>query len=908
MTDEEPRGAEPAQRPPRRQEAERRVDADPLPTGPEVGRRPEGLGDDQRAGGGPLPTGRLAGVVPRPPGHVGADQRDLPPPPVGDDGPEAEPRPAQFVAEALDGDAEAVGRVAEGPRDVDRDAVALGQRGGVAPVAVEQEHDAGDLAQVGQPVVQAGGVDGVDEPDRVAVDEGVARALHRLRRVRQPRQAAVPLDEPGVLPASGRLQRHGSRSAPRAGKAVDVRRDRDPGYAYGARGRSGTMDWRSAEAAFEDHVMGRVTLPRMFADAADRSGSEVAQRYKGGIYDRTLAPDVVPAVPAGEWGAVSYDEMHDVVKRLATGFRELGVADGERVGIFAGTRMEWAQCDFAVLAAGGVVTTVYTSSSPRQVAYLLSDAGAGGVVVENGDLLDRVLEVEDEVDLEFVVVVDETDHEALSRDDVHTLAEVHALGEAGFDEATYTDWLDERDPDDLASLIYTSGTTGRPKGVELTHWNFKSNVDQVRRRYGPRSDKGDLPVVGPGSTAVSFLPLAHVFERLAGHFHPFSAGATVAYAESADTLREDFAAVGPTVGTSVPRVYEKIYAAIREQASASPVKQRIFEWAIEVGREHATTDEPGAWLSAKHAVADRLVFSTVREALGGNLELLLSGGGSLSADLIELYHGMGIPVLEGYGLTETSPVVTVNPFEAPKIGTIGPPVYDMETALDTGVVDEADFEDAPGVVGELLVRGPNVARGYWNKPEETAASFLDELPGDAVRVVEWEVDESADRGRWFRTGDIVAQDDEGYITFLERAKEVIVLSTGKNVAPTPLEDAFSKSDVVEQVMVVGDDEKFTGALVVPSYEALRSWAGREGVDLPDDPAAVCEDDRVRERIEREVEAVNRGFEAHETIKDFRLVPDEFTEENDLLTPSLKKKRRNILAYYDEQVRDLYAED
>jgi long-chain acyl-CoA synthetase len=669
------------------------------------------------------------------------------------------------------------------------------------------------------------------------------------------------------------------------------------------------MSWRTAEAEYEDHVMGKVTLPRTFGNAADRNSREVAQMYKGGIYARTLTPDVLPAVEPGEWGSVTYDEMHELVKRLATGFRELGVEGGARVGIFADTRMEWAQTDFAVLAAGGVVTTVYTSSSPDQVEYLLGDAGAMGVVVQDDELLERVLAVEAALDLSFIVLIDESDHEAMARDDVYTLADVYDLGDDAYEESAYEAWLDERDPDDLASLIYTSGTTGQPKGVELTHWNFKSNIDQIRRRYGPRPDKGDLPVIDPDTSTVAFLPLAHVYERLSGHFSNFAAGATVAYAESPDTLQEDFAAIKPnTVPASVPRVYEKIYAAIREQASASPVKERIFNWAIEVGREYATTDEPGTWLSVKQSLADRLVFSTVREALGGNIDLLFSGGGSLSADLIELYHGMGIPVLEGYGLTETSPVVTINPFEAPKIGTIGVPVFDMETALDPSIVAEGDFEDEPGEVGELLVRGPNVARGYWNKPAQTERAFLDELPDGAVQVVDWETSGEADRGQWFRTGDIVAQDDEGYITFLERAKELLVLSTGKNVAPTPIEDAFSEVEIVEQAMVIGDNEKFVGALIVPNFEAVRKWADRAAVDLPDDPAEICEDDRVHARIEEAVEAVNADFESYETIKRFRLVPDEFTEENDLLTPSLKKKRRNILEYYEEQVADIYAEE
>ena len=658
------------------------------------------------------------------------------------------------------------------------------------------------------------------------------------------------------------------------------------------------MDVRDAERRFEHPVVGRSTLPRMFEESAARNESGIAQRYKGGVYDRSLvSAGVVPEAPSGDYAAITYDEMRDVVRNLAAGFRELGLETGDRVGIFADTRMEWAQTDFALLAAGGVVTTVYTGSSERQVRYLLDDPDADGVVVENAELLRRVLAVEDDLDLSFVVVVDDpADGSGAAgavrdRDDVYSLGDVHDLGEAAFDEATYEGWLDERDPDDLASLIYTSGTTGQPKGVQLTHWNFRSNVDQCFRRFGPRPDRDDaVPTIDAGATTLSYLPLAHVFERLSGHFLMFAAGATVAYAESPDTLREDFGLVRPTSATSVPRVYEKLYDAIREQASESAVKERIFEWATGVGRAYHEADDPGALLSAKRRVADRLVFEQVREALGGNVDFFISGGGSLSADLCALYHGMGLPILEGYGLTETSPVVSVNPPEAPKVGTIGPPVVDVEVRIDESV--GVDGAATGGRVGELLVRGPNVTRGYWNKPEETAAAF----------------DEADDGGDdWFRTGDVVELRPDGYVRFRERAKQLLVLSTGKMVPPGPIEDAFAASELVEQAMVVGDDRRFVSAVLVPNFEGVRKWADREGVDLPADEREVCRDDRVRARIQREVDEVNRRFESYERIKQFRLVPEEFTEENDLLTPTLKKKRRNILERWSEEIATIYAE-
>jgi long-chain acyl-CoA synthetase len=642
------------------------------------------------------------------------------------------------------------------------------------------------------------------------------------------------------------------------------------------------MDWQEAEANFESEVLGERTLSRMFEQSAVRHDEELAQQYKGGVYDRSFAGPVVPHAPDGEFASLTYRQAHRIVKRLAAGFRSLGVEAGDRIGLFANTRMEWAQTDLAVLAAGGVVTTVYTSSSPEQVEYLLDDPGATGVIVENQELLERVLDVEDELDLEFVVSMDELDGYG-DRDDVFTLAQVHERGIGAFNPEKYENWLDARDPEDLASLVYTSGTTGKPKGVRLTHRNFKANVDQVYRRFGPREDKGDLPTIGPDATTLSFLPLAHVFERLSGHFMMFAAGATVAYAESPDTLQEDFPLVNPSTGTSVPRVYEKLYDSIREQASESAVRERIFEWAVDVGQEYQEQDSPSLSLRVKRALADRLVFEQVREGVGGNVEFFISGGGSLSPDLSRLFDGMGLPILEGYGLTETAPVVSVNPPEAPEIGTIGPPVFDEDVRVDSTVVPD-DF-DADGEVGELLVRGPNVTDGYWENPEATEDSFEND---------------------WFRTGDVVEIQPDGYIAFRERSKQLLVLSTGKNVAPGPIEDAFAQRQLVEQCMVLGDGEKFVSALVVPNEERVREWADGEGIDLPEDTGELCHDERVQARISEVVEDANENFEEYERIKRFALVPEEFTEDNDLMTPTMKKKRRNIKERYADEIDALYA--
>jgi long-chain acyl-CoA synthetase len=647
-----------------------------------------------------------------------------------------------------------------------------------------------------------------------------------------------------------------------------------------------TADWWESEREYTDAVVGEDTIPELFEAAAERHSNNTAQRYKGGIYPRSLTDDVVPEAPRDEYAGITYQRMREVVRHLAAGFRDLGVGGGDRVGIYSDTRMEWALSDFSLLAAGGTVTTVYTESSSDQVRYLLDDPDATGVVVENGALAKKVFDVEDDLDLEFVVVIDEYETD---RDDVYTLADIYERGESVFDEDEYQSWLTERDLPDLASLIYTSGTTGQPKGVELTHGNFRANVNQVRKRMAPRPDKSaDAPTIDEHSKTVSFLPLAHVFERIAGHFVMFASGATVGYAESPDTLVDDLGKLRPTTGGSVPRVYERIFDGMREQSSESPINARIFEWAVGVAREYTRADSPGVVLNLKHAIADRLVFETVRDALGGNVEVLVSGGGSLSQDLAELFLGMGVPIVEGYGLTETAPVISVNPVEDIRPGTLGPPMTDIDVRIDESMVTDDQFPEVEGTVGELQVDGPNVTDGYWNRPEATDEAFTDD--------------------GYFRTGDIVELSDDGYLTFKDRLKQLIVLDTGKNVAPGPIEDKFATNDRVDQVMVVGDNQKFIGGVIVPNFEGMERWADREGIDLPPSRQGKLEDDRVYEWVEEAVEDVNATLAKSERIKQFELVPTEWTAENDLLTPSMKKKRRNIEEENQEAIERIYESE
>ncbi len=649
-----------------------------------------------------------------------------------------------------------------------------------------------------------------------------------------------------------------------------------------------TPSWYEAEATYSDAVTEMETLGELFAATATRNADRDAQQYKGGVYDRSLTDGVVAQPPDGKYGSLSYERMHELVKYLAAGFRDLGVSADSRVGIFAPTRMEWALTDFAVLSAGGVVTTVDTDSSEAQVRYLLDDPDAEIVVVGSEAQLARVQAVEDALSLDAVITMDDCKTE---RADVLTLADVYERGEAVFDPSGYEGWLADRSVNDLASIVYTSGTTGQPKGVQLSHRNFRANVAQTRRRLGPRPDKDPgIPTVAAGKRSIAFLPLAHVFERLAGHFFMYASGATVCYAESSDTLAEDLKQIQPHFGASVPRIFERIFSQMREQAGASPVTERLFDWALDVARRHARTDDPSTLLSLRHRLADHLVYRTVRERLGGEIEFMVSGGSSLRKELCETFVGMGIDVVEGYGLTETAPVIAINPLEDLRPGTLGYPVTELDIRIDEDVVDATEFDDTGGQLGELLVDGPNVTDGYWDDSGQTARGFA-EIEGR----------------RWLRTGDIVELTDDGFLVYHDRIKQLLVLSTGQTIAPRPIEDLFATVDRIDQIMVVGDDKKFVGAVIVPDFAELSRIADREGVDLPEDPAAQCNHEAVHRWIQAAVDEANTELEPTERIKSFELVTETWTIHNNLFTLSMQKKRHNIHQEFAATVDAIYAD-
>ena len=638
------------------------------------------------------------------------------------------------------------------------------------------------------------------------------------------------------------------------------------------------------------------TLPQLFERVTANVPDRVAQQYKGGVYDRSLVDaGVVDPAPDGAYASLTYAELRHIVRRLAAGFRALGLTPGDRVAIVAETRMEWAHVDFATLAAGGVVTAAYPGGSPDRLCSLLADADPTLVVVEGAAEIDALETIDEDLATDgatgptTVVTMDaigtasgadavtETGtlgaRSAVSADvDVCTLGDVYRRGEQAFERDRYRAWLEAVDSDDLASLVYTSGTTGRPKGVRLTHTAFRANVAQCLDRLGGDADD-DGPSLNADSTALSVLPLTHVFERTMGHYLVFGAGGTVAYAEGPATLAEDLSLVQPTMASGVPRIYEKLFAGL-----------------VDPDSDAAT-----------------------RAAFGGEIDWLVSGGGALSPSLCAAYHEAGIPILEGYGLTETAPVVSVNAPADPAVGTIGPPVADTQIAIDERVGEGVNTRTGDGrsdgddPVGELLVRGPQVTDGYWNHPDATREAFsspeaLPDLVTAGPSPATWGGDPDEP---WFHTGDVVRLRADGHLVFRERTKRLLVLSTGENVAPRRIETRLTDDPLVDQCVVLGDDRRFVSALVVPDLDAATRWATDAGVDLPADRPAASRDSRLRARLATAVETANDDLEPVERVKRFRVIPTRLTPENGLLTPTLKQKREAIRDRFDETIEPMY---
>jgi long-chain acyl-CoA synthetase len=556
-----------------------------------------------------------------------------------------------------------------------------------------------------------------------------------------------------------------------------------------------------------------------------------------------------------QWLPISAMELYRDAVGVAKTLAEWGIGKGDRVAVLSENRPEWATAEFGTLLLGGVVVPIYPTLTAEQSAYMLADSGARVAFVSSVAQFKKLQSVRAQTQIEKLVVMDYIGipeaipmhrmmHDGPTRRDPEFDARAGQIG-----------------PDDLATIIYTSGTTGTPKGAMLTHGNLGSNVCVSLQGF---------PISGQDIN-LSFLPLSHITARhvdYAMYYH----GVTVAYCPFIDELPVALKEVRPTVMVAVPRVFEKIQKQT-QLATKSGVKHTIYKKALQIGRAYRDVILTGKTPAAPEwKMADRLVFSQVRKALGGRVGIYISGGAPLGRDLAEWYADIGIRIHEGYGLTETSPVIAVNKPDAHKIGTVGKPLPNVEVKI-------ADD-------GEILVRGPSIFRGYWNLPEETAKA----LEPDG----------------WFHTGDIGNLDEEGYLSVTDRKKELLKTSGGKFIAPAPIEQKLKNNSLVAEAIVIGDKRKFPSVIIAPNFAELEPWARAEGIEKMERQELV-HDPRVRQLYDSIVENVNAGLAQFEKLKKILLVADEFTIENGVLTPTLKVKRRVVEERYRVLIQRLYAE-
>jgi len=562
-----------------------------------------------------------------------------------------------------------------------------------------------------------------------------------------------------------------------------------------------------------------------------------------------------------QWQPISSDQIYQRVRALAETFLKWGAQKGDRIALISENRWEWAVTDFAALAIGAVDVPIYPTLTGEQVATLIQDAGCKIAVVSNRLQFDKLNAVRGKTQLERILMMDSAaaPEGAVAFSEVLGAADAHGAER----DAVFDALVRSVEPKDLATLIYTSGTTGEPKGVMLTHGNIAANQNFAAADFNFNTT----------DACISFLPLSHITAR-ALDYVMFTSGAQVIYCSQFDKLPQAMREVRPTVFVGVPRVFEKIRQEVERRAGLSPVRKRILTWAIALGASHQDTvyggGEPASLL---WKLANKLAYSKVKEAFGGRVRVFVAGGAPLGIDTARWFASVGIALWEGYGLTETSPVIALNTAVNHRMGAVGMPLPNVELKL---------AED-----GELLARGPAVFAGYYKKPEATAECF--------------------DAEGWFRTGDIGHLDADGFLFITDRKKELLKTSGGKMVAPQPIENKFKNSSLVAQAALVGDRHKFISAILSPNFAVLEEWARHHGIHAANREELVA-DSRVVGLYGEIVREVNGGLANFETVKRFKVVADEWTQESGELTPSMKLKRRVILARYGAAIDGFYADE
>ena len=560
----------------------------------------------------------------------------------------------------------------------------------------------------------------------------------------------------------------------------------------------------------------------------------------------------------GEWVATSTQEYINKANAISRGLLRLGVKKNDKVAIISMTnRTEWNICDIGILQLGAQDVPIYPTISEEDYQYVLNHSESVVCFVSCKEVLEKINKIKDNVPtLRAIYSFDEIEG-------CPNWMEVLKLGEDESNQEEVEKLKDSVDENDLATLIYTSGTTGRPKGVMLTHKNIASNAIYSADR---------LPIDLGHSKALSFLPVCHIYERMLLYMYQYC-GVRIHFAESLETISDNLKEIQPEVMTAVPRLLEKVYDKIYAKGTElTGIKKKLFFWAVDVGLEYEPYGQNGWWYEFKLKIARKLIFSKWQEALGGNLKAIASGSAALQPRLARVFNAAGVPVMEGYGLTETSPVVSVNDMRNGgfKIGTVGKPIAETEVKI-------ADD-------GEILIKGPQVMMGYYKDPNQTAEVLKD---------------------GYFHTGDIGEVDDEGFLKITDRKKEMFKTSGGKYVAPQLLENALKQSRFIEQVMVIGEGEKMPAALIQPNWEFIADWNKRKNLNLPNNPSELVSNQKLIDRIQEEVDYYNERFGKWEKIKKFELTPDIWSIESGHLTPTMKMKRKVVKEKYIDLYNKIY---
>lgn len=605
------------------------------------------------------------------------------------------------------------------------------------------------------------------------------------------------------------------------------------------------------------------TITEMFDKLSTKFAGEKPARHKetSGTGGRPVMMHKVE----GKYTGISYSELRSMVVSCSLGLASLGVKRGDNIALISENRPEWVVSDLGIVSLGAVTVPLYTTLTPKQIEYIFNNAGVKLAVVSNQFQLSKVQKILGQVKtLEKVIIMSDKGVELSER--VLSLFDLLKRGERFGQQnpAYYSDSIERVKPEDLLTIIYTSGTTGDPKGVMLTHSNLVSNIHAA----------AEVLPFGYGDTFLSFLPLCHSFEKMAGYLTALASGAMIAYAESVETVRDNLLEIRPTVMTAVPRFFERLYDRIRKQVdSGSPLKRKIFYWSVNVGRQLAQAKRKGAvpaGLRARSALADVLVYKKFRLRLGGRLRFLVSGGAALAKELGEFFEAIGIQVIEGYGLTETSPVISVNRLDRYKFGTVGFPIPGIEVKI-------ADD-------GEILTRGPHVMKGYWNSPEATR--------------------EILDADGWLHTGDVGMFDEKGFLVITDRKKHLFVSSGGKNIAPQPIENLFLQSKYIDQFVLIGDKRMFLSALIVPDFESLKMHASKNGIRYTSD-SDLAKHPEVYKLIEADIHLLQKDLATFERVRKFVLLDTPLSIENGELTPTLKVKRKVVEEKYRPLIEQMY---